>query len=417
MRNESRGFTLFLASMTMLTSVSIDMALPAIPAIERVFGLAEGRGSLVFSVFLASYAVTPLIGGPLSDRFGRRPVFLAAVSLFCVFAFACTWAPTFALLLLFRMLQGCVAGIVVSLPLAIVRDLFSGHAARQRVSEVTLVNGIMPIVAPLFGAAVMLVGSWREISTSQGVFALLLAVFAYFQFRESKTRDKQEAFRLKTIVSNYKEVFSHRVFVTFALIYALNFSCVFAFVSTSPLVLMERMHISRVIYTVMFASTLLGTVLGSSASSAFSRWRISARKTIFRGLIVMTSSSVIALLLQLAKVQSPYAILVPAFVVFFCFGLTSPVVTLEALGPFPRLAGSGSGAIRALQMALGSLASSGLAYVCAFPRVMPGVATTLTMATTTAIGLLLFVPFRKAGLMNSQPDAGPPIMEAGGFGH
>jgi DHA1 family bicyclomycin/chloramphenicol resistance-like MFS transporter len=371
----------------------------------------------VFSVFLASYAVTPLIGGPLSDRFGRRPVFLAAVSLFCVFAFACTWAPTFELLLLFRMLQGCVAGIVVSLPLAIVRDLFDGHAARQRVSEVTLVNGIMPIVAPLFGAAVMLAGSWREISTSQGVFALLLAVFAFFQFQESKTRDKQEAFRLTTIVSNYKEVFSHRVFVTFALIYALNFAAIFGFVSTSPLILMEREHVSRTVYTVMFGATLIGTVLGSSASSAFSRRRYSSRKTIFRGLMVMTSSSVIALLLQIAKVQSPYAILLPAFVVFFCFGLTSPIVTLEALGPFPRLAGSGSGAIRALQMLLGSLASSGLAYVCAFPRVMPGVATTLTMAATTSIGLLLFVPFRKAGLMNSQPDVGPLIMEAGGFDH
>jgi DHA1 family bicyclomycin/chloramphenicol resistance-like MFS transporter len=403
--------------MTMLTSVSIDMALPAVPAMERVFGLLEGRGALVLSIFLAGYAVTPLIGGPLSDRFGRRPVFLGSIALFCVFAFACSAARSFESLLLFRLMQGCVAGIVVALPLAIVRDVFEGHAARQRVSEVTLVNGLMPIVAPLFGAAVMLAGGWRAISTSQGCFAILLCVFAYFQFEETKPRDTQEPFRLPVMLRNYKEVFTHRTFVTFAFIYALNFAAIFAFVSASPVILMERLHVTRGAYTVMFGSTLIGTVLGSSASSALSRRRISARKVILGGLVAMTSASVLALALQLLKTRNPYALLIPAFLAFICFGLTSPVLTLEALGPFPRLAGSGSGAIRAMQMALGAAASSGLAYVCALPHVLPGIATTLTMAVTTATGLVLFLPFAKPGLMVSNPDAGPVSIEVEGLGH
>jgi len=255
----------------------------------------------------------------------------------------------------------------------------------------------------------MLVGSWRAISATQAVFSLLLAVFAYFQFEESKAREKVEPLRVMVILRNYKEVFSHRTFVTMALIYALNFGAIFAFVSTSPLVLMERMHVTRAVYTVMFGSTLVGTVLGSTASSAFSRMKYSARKIVYGGLLLMTGCSVLALVLQLLKVRSPFAILVPAFVTFFCFGLTSPIVTLEALGPFPKLAGAGSGAIRALQMLMGSAASSGLAYVCALPRVSAGIATTLTMAVATGIGLMLFVPFRHAGLMHSNPDAGPPL--------
>ncbi|MEO6923564.1 MAG: MFS transporter, partial [Bryocella sp.] len=239
MKRESVVFTMFLASMTMLTSVSIDMALPAVPGIEHVFHLAEGRGSLIFSVFLAGYAITPLIGGPLADRFGRRPVFLWSIGLFCVFALACAASPSFSILLLCRLLQGCVSGIVVALPLAIVSDLFEGHEARQRVSEVTLVNGIMPIVAPLFGSAVMLIGNWREISLSQAIFAAAVGIFAFFQFEETKSAGKHEAFSITTVLSNYRRVFANRTFVAFSLIYALNFAAIFSFVSTSPLVLME----------------------------------------------------------------------------------------------------------------------------------------------------------------------------------
>jgi DHA1 family bicyclomycin/chloramphenicol resistance-like MFS transporter len=405
---------MFLASMTMLTSVSIDMALPAVPAIERVFHLAEGRGSLVFSVFLAGYAITPLIGGPLADRFGRRPVFLWSIALFCVFAFACAASQNFETLLICRFLQGCVSGIVVALPMAIVRDLFEGHAARQRISEVTLVNGLMPIVAPLFGSAVMLVGSWREISASQGIFAALVGVFAYFQFDESKPAGKHEAFHPKVILANYRRVFSHQTFVAFSLIYALNFGAIFAFVSTSPLILMEVEHVPRTVYTIMFGSTLLGTVLGSWASSGASRMRYSTRKMMVRGLIGLSMATVIALVLQVAHVMSPYAVLLPAFAMFFCFGLTSPVLMMEALGPFPSLTASGAGAIRAVQMIFGSLASSVLAYICAFPRVIPGIATTATMAVCSLAGLALFVPFMKPGLMVSNPDAGPSME---GLGH
>ena len=395
MKRESRWFTLFLASMTMLTSVSIDMSLPAVPRIETVFGVVAGHGALTLSVFLAGYAVTPLIGGPLADRFGRRPVFLIAIALFSLFSFGCAVATGFRFLLVFRLLQGCVSGIVVALPLAIVRDLFEGHAARQRVSEITLINGIMPIVAPLFGAAVMPVGGWRAIFVVQGVFAALVGLFAVFEFEESKAREAHERFRVGQIVRNYALVFSNRTFVTFAFIYALNFACIFSFVSTSPLVLMERMQISRSSYTLMFGATLVGTVLGSSASGAFSKRRYSIRKTIFHGLVVMTAASGIAMVLQMAKVRSPLALLVPTFVVFFCFGLTSPILTLEALGPFPRLAGSGSGAIRALQMGVGSIASSGLAILCALPMVDPGLLTTITMTAATAVGLLLFAGFAR----------------------
>jgi DHA1 family bicyclomycin/chloramphenicol resistance-like MFS transporter len=195
------------------------------------------------------------------------------------------------------------------------------------------------------------------------------------------------------------------------LIYALNFAAIFSFVSVSPLLLMERLHVTRNAYTVMFGSTLIGTVLGSSLSSALSRRAYSARKTISLGLPLMMGASLLALVLQWLHARSPYAILLPAFVTFVCFGLTSPVLTLEALGPFPRLAGAGSGAIRALQMIFGAAASSALAYICASPRVRPGIATTLTMTLTTAAGFALVSPFRKPGLMVSNADAGPGMLD------
>src|SRR5580692_11394111 len=131
MQTQSPRFTIFLASIGALTSLSIDMSLPAVLAIEHEFGVAAGRGGLTMSLFFAGYALTPLAGGPLADRFGRRPVLLVSLILFAVSALACAMSPSYAVLLACRLLQGCASGVATTLPLAIVRDLLQGDVARQ----------------------------------------------------------------------------------------------------------------------------------------------------------------------------------------------------------------------------------------------------------------------------------------------
>ena len=390
MQRDSPLFVFFLASISALTSLSIDMSLPAVPSIEHVFGLHAGHGGLSISLFLAGYAVTPLAGGPLADRFGRRPVLLASLACFAVASVGCAAAPTFALLIACRILQGCASGMAVALPLAIVRDLFTGHPARQRIAEVTTINGIMPIVAPMLGSFVMAVSSWHWIFLAQAVFSLGVILAVSFAFEESLSPTHRQGLHPARIAGNYATVFSDRGFLGYALMYGLNFACVFAFIATSPLILMQTMGVSRSTYTLLFGLTVTGTIAGAVTSSGLSKRGVSVRRMLSAGLILMTLASVAAASLQLLRIHRPVALLPFIFGALFCFGLTSPAITLEALEALPQLAGSGSGAMRSLQMIIGSAVSSLLAVVCALPGVSPALATTLTMAAAVLISFSLY---------------------------
>jgi DHA1 family bicyclomycin/chloramphenicol resistance-like MFS transporter len=397
MKPHSTRFTVFLASIGALTSLSIDMSLPSVPAIEHEFGVAAGRGALTMSLFLAGYALTPLAGGPLADRFGRRPVLLISLILFAASAVACSTSPSYTVLLVCRLLQGCASGVATTLPLAIVRDLLQGSVARQRISEVTTINNMMPIVAPILGSWLMTMGSWRIVFGAQALFAAAIIVTLLVDFPESLPAVGRQRLHPAQVTKNYARLMTNRTFVGYSLIYGLNFACMFSFVSSSPLILMQRMNVTRSAYTLIFATIATGTILGSFTSGIQSRRQRPLRGMITFGLLLMVSASLVAAALQLAHFHRPIAIVIPAFLTLFGFGLTGPAITLEALEPVPDLAGSGSGAQRSILMIFGSGTSGFLAAYCARNLVHAEAAATLTMAATGLVSLILYSWLLHAG--------------------
>jgi len=396
MNTESRKFTVFLASIAALTSLSIDMSLPTLPAIEHEFGLAAGRGGLTMSLFLAGYAFTPLVGGPLADRFGRRPILLGSLVSFAVSALACSLSPSFTWLLIFRLMQGCAAGVSTTLPLAIVRDLLRGTAARQRISEVATINGIMPIIAPIFGTTVMVLGRWRLLFGSQAVFAICIVIALLVDFKESLLPDRRSRLDISNLTHNYARLLKNRTFLSYALINGLTFACIFSFISVSPLILMQRMGVLRHTYTFLFVLMASGTIAGSLLSVLLSRRHIASHRVIMTGLSLMVFASAIAAGLQIAGLHMPIYILPPVFSTFFGFGLIVPSVTVEAVEPVPHLAGSGSGALRAILMSFGSGSSAFLAAYCGRNFAQTEIATTLTMFATAFIALSIYLRLHRS---------------------
>jgi len=391
MQTDSRRFTFFLASIAALTSLSIDMSLPTVPAIEREFHQSAGQGGLTMSLFLAGYALTPLIGGPLADRLGRRPVLLASLALFAGSALACSLSSSFLMLLGFRLLQGCASGVATTLPLAIVRDLMQGSAARQRISEVTTINSVMPLIAPIIGSCVMLLGNWRLLFATQAIFAagIVLAILA--NFKETLLPERRRRLHPSALLSNYWHLLTNRTFLGFALINALTFTCVFSFLSASPLILIQRMGVADFQYPLMFAAIAVGTILGAFVSAILNAHKASVHHIITAGLVLMTLSSAAACALQLAGLHRPLAILPPVFATLFGFGLISPSVMVEALASVPNLAGSGSGALRSILMIFGSGTSAYLATYCAKHYIHAEIATTITMTGAVMVALTLYV--------------------------
>ena len=177
LRPHSLAFTLLLASLVTLASFATDMGLPVLDATAASLGVAPATAALTLSVFMAGFALGPVVFGPLSDRRGRRPVLLAACATFALFGVLGAFAGSLQALLAWRFLMGAGAGTAQVLVLAIVRDLFTGDDARVKQSYVNLAAGIAPIVAPTVGVWVAAAGGWRAIYgvLAGGATALLLA--------------------------------------------------------------------------------------------------------------------------------------------------------------------------------------------------------------------------------------------------
>ena len=395
MKKQSFGFSLLLAGISALTSLAIDMGLPAMPVIERQFHLLPGRGALTLSVFLAGFAFTPLLGGPLSDRFGRRPVLLGGLMIFALSGLGCAFVPNFATLLAFRVLQGAAAGVCVALPMAIIRDSLSGHAARQAMSQMTTILGVVPVFAPVMGSWVLLVAPWRVIYAVQGGLTLLILLAVILFFDETRPQELRQALPIRALILNYGFLLREPIFVIHAVIYACIYACIFSYVSASPVVFMGQMHVQQHIYTLIFGAISATQIIGAISSALLARKRLPLRTFLRTGLVMMAVGGVVLAALQIAGPARPLVFVVPTMVMMMAFGFMAPSLMLGSLEPVPHVAGAGSGAIRCIQMLFGSGGSALLAWLCARPGVNPAIATASLMALLAIAALALYLATQK----------------------
>ncbi len=391
MKAQSIQFSLLLAGISALTSLAIDMGLPAMPVIEKQFHIAPGRGALTLSVFLVGFAFTPLLGGPISDRFGRRPILLSGLMIFALSALGCGFAPNFATLLVFRVVQGAAAGASVALPMAIIRDSLSGHTARQAMSQMTTILGVVPVFAPVVGSWVLLVGPWRAIYVVQGGISLLILFTVFLFFDESHPKERRQASPSRTPLRNYALLLGEPIFGVHAVIYACTYACIFSYVSASPVVFMDQMHVQQHVYTLIFGAISACQVVGAVASGFVARKRLPLRTFLRTGLILMVVGGLILVSLQVAGFARPLAFVVPTMLMMMAFGFMAPSLMLGSLEPIPHVAGAGSGVIRCTQMLFGSGGSAFLAWLCARPGVNPAIATASTMTALALAAIVLYV--------------------------
>ena len=389
LKRQSVWFTAMLGALSMLPSLSIDMGLPAIPAIEATFGDAAGRGPLTLSLFLAGFAVAPLAAGPIADRFGRRPTLLAALACYVPSAAMCAFAPSFTLLLAFRLLQGVAAGTCIILPLAITRDLFVGNAARHRLSQIAAILGIGPMAAPILGGWIMTFSDWRTIYVAQALSGLIVLVLLAVGFEESLPADRRRSLRPAQLIGSYRLVLADRTFCGFALVYAFGFACLFSFVAGSPAVFMGGLGLSSQVFSFVFAITACGQLFGSLASARLIRRRVTSRAILTWGLAAMAAGAFAALLFVVAGIIHTYTLMPFIAVVIFCFGMIAPSANHEALVGLPNVAGSAAGLLRSMQMLFAALASAALAGLQ--PLGHPALAMTTIMAGTILPSALIYV--------------------------
>ncbi|HEU4720700.1 MAG TPA: MFS transporter, partial [Gemmatimonadaceae bacterium] len=289
--------------------------------------------------------------------------------------------------LLWRFFMGTGAGGCHVLVVAMVRDLFTGVEARVRQSYVNLAAGIAPIIAPTLGVAVATAGGWRAIYGALAAGGAVLLLVASLRLGESLTVRPQGAFEVGHALRGYARVLRHRVAVGYALVIALNFGCLFAYVSASSLVLIGLLGVSRRAYGVLFAVTSLGLMAGALTNARLSRRGVPHARLIAWGLALIVATSLLLLALTLAGAIRVW-ILVPLVVVGFVGqGIVRPNAVQGALEPLPEIAGVASAVVSALQMVVGAIAS---ATVAAWFDGRSAFAMTATMAVTAVVSATVY---------------------------
>jgi len=337
----------FVAGLAMFGPFSVDAIFPGFPAIANELGVNSVLMQQLISCYLAGFAAMSLFHGPLSDAFGRRPVIIASTALFVLSSIAAALSPNVWFLLMCRVIQGCSAGGGVVVGRAMIRDVASGASAQKMLSNVMLIFGLAPTIAPVVGAILLSFGSWRLILLGAALFAAILLAYAVFRLHESLPKENRARFRPDELLATYGQIGADLRFLILAIMPSLNFGAIFVYISSAPRLIFDFLHRSPNDFYMLFVPIVVGMMTGAWASGRVSmRWPIN--RTLGTGYILMMLACTMNLLLNwiLPQPRLPWAVL-PLALQAFGMALTQPGLILLALDRFPSHRGSAS-AVQAL---------------------------------------------------------------------
>ncbi|MGW4942658.1 multidrug effflux MFS transporter [Actinoplanes sp. NPDC004185] len=343
-----------LGLITAIGPLSLDMYLPAFPALSRDLGVADAQVQLSLTTCLIGLAVGQLVCGPLSDRWGRRRPLIIGVGAYAIFSFLCALAPTAPILAGVRLAEGIAGGVGVVVARAIVRDLYAGVAAAKFFSRLTLIFGVAPIAAPSLGSAVLKVTSWHGIFVALGVIATLLTALVGWRMPETLPPERRSPGGLADTARTARTLFADRFYLGYALAQAFAFAALFSYISGSSFVLQDGYGVSPTVFSLLFGLNACGLIVLSQANG-----RLLDRYAPRRLLLVTLLVQVVAggIVLTAALLGSLAALIAGLFVLVGTIGMITPNGTALALDRHPERAGTAAALLGGIQSVIAAVAA------------------------------------------------------------
>ncbi|MGJ3227374.1 multidrug effflux MFS transporter [Micromonospora aurantiaca (nom. illeg.)] len=350
------GVTLLvlLGTLTAIGPLSLDMYLPAFPAMTRDLGADQAGIQLSLTTCLIGLALGQLVTGPLSDRWGRRRPVLVGVVAYTVLALACAAAPNAPLLAAARFAQGVAGGMGVVVARAVVRDLYSGRDAAKYFSRLALVFGVAPVAAPGVGSLVLRFGSWRAVFVALAVIGAVLAVAVALRLPETLPAERRSTGGLGATVRTMRSLLADRVYLGYALTQGFAFAGLFAYISGSSFVFQDVFGVSAAVFSVIFGVNALALVAVGQANARLLD-RFTPRRLLVTTLVVGLVTAVGVLSGALAGSLAVTAVALFAFV--GSLGMVMPNSTALALDAHARHAGTAAALMGGIQSVVGALAA------------------------------------------------------------
>ncbi|MBN8449875.1 MAG: multidrug effflux MFS transporter [Candidatus Accumulibacter sp.] len=353
-----------LTTLVALGPLSTDLYLPALPTLARVFATDAAGVQLTLSVFLAGFACGQIFYGPLSDRFGRRPLMLGGLALFCAGSIGCVLATSIEMLVLARFVQalGACAGPVIGR--AVVRDLWGASESARIIAYMGGAMAIAPLLGPTLGGFLTVLFGWQSNFLLLLLIGALQLVAVACMLSESNVHRDPAASHPRQTVANFARLLADRHYLGCLLSFSFSYSALFAFISASSFVLADRHGLTPQVYGLCFGVVIAGYLVGSLASGRLVR-RLGSDYLLLRGAWLGAIAGVSMAALEFSGVRSIAAILGPMFFCTVATGLVMPNAIARALAPYPAMAGSASALMGFVQMTIAALVGIAVGHALA----------------------------------------------------
>lgn len=361
-KNKYFKLILILGLLTSIGPFSIDMYLPAFPAIAHGLNTGVTQVMLSLSSFFIGISAGQLVYGPMLERFGRKKPLYVGLGIYLLASIGCAFTQSVNALIAFRFLQaiGSCAGMVTSR--AMVRDLFAVKDSAKVFSSLMLVVAVSPIVAPTLGGYITAALGWRYVFAALVVVDMGILAGVYFLLPESKKPDRSHSLKPMAIARNFARVIVHPQFYVNALTGAVAASGLYAYISGSPQVFIELFAVNERQYGWIFAIVAVG-VIGSSQINSLALRKYSSEKIIPVALIFQSFIGVTLAVIAFFNWSELYSTIALIFLYLCCQGFIFPNASALTLAQFGHNAGNASALMGAIQMGIGATASAAVSVL------------------------------------------------------
>lgn len=350
------GITLLLASLSMISPLSIDTFLPSFPTIAREFGISSWQVQQIITAYLLPFACFSLVHGPLSDALGRRRVVIGGLVLYTIGSIGCFLAPTFGTLLICRALQGTAAGIGPTVARAVVRDAFDGAHAQRLMSSMMLVFSLAPAAAPIIGGWVHVALGWRSVFGMLVVLGAALVLITALLLPETHPPSKRTPVHPAVLARSCTRVAGEPAFLLLAISAALAIASIFIYIGSAPAIILERWHLTETQFYYLFIPIVGGLMIASFAGGRLAG-RVSRPRILKIGFMLLCISSAVGAIAHFVTGDVPMLLSqVLWFVMAVGAQLTYPILSLEMIDMHPKARGAAASVQSFIALGLGAVA-------------------------------------------------------------
>jgi len=381
-------FVVVIASIMALNPLAMDMMLPALPNIASAFHIAvANRPQMVLSIFLVGFGVGQFVMGPLSDRFGRRPVLLGGMTVYCIASLLAIATPSFETLLLARALQGLGTSATRVIATSIVRDCYAGRRMASVMSLAMMVFIAVPVIAPAFGQAVLLLTQWRGIFIVLMLYGVVALIWSALRMPETLPVSQRRSLAIGEVFDGFRQTVTSRQTLGYALAAGGVVGSLFAFVFTSQQVFTDIYQLGHY-FPLAFAAIAIGTAIAGFINSRLVGrlgMRVISHGALL-GFVAIAATMLVAAKMQMLPLPLFMAL---SALMMFAFGLMIANFTALAMEPQGHIAGTASSLYGSITTLLGI--GIGMTIGQDYDGTLLPFATGFFLCTLAALGVVLVV--------------------------